>query len=304
MELIKPQRQRVWKLPAVVNFTCGGIGTGFYMLALLIALPKNGDWLASLLSNNEWLSLAVQAAMFKLIGPAFVAIGFVALTTEAGRPQRGINLFRHLRRSWMSRETLAFAIFALFALLDWLVPNLILRSVAAFGAIFLMFCQGMIPYRARGVISWNVSLMPIYFITSGFATGGGLLLLVLALFGASQPVTPILIQMESAALIANLFLWISYLGLSDQGFQRATTDLRGAKYLAGVVALGHAFPLLLLVGTMLGWWSSPVILALAGALAIFGSALSKWGIVIDAGYLRAITLSASKSYAQRLETAK
>lgn len=301
MELIKPQKQKVWKLPAVVNFTCGGIGTGFYLLALLVPLAKNGDWLALLQSNADWLSFAFQAALFKLLGPAFVAIGFVALTTEAGRPQRGINLFRHLRRSWMSRETLAFAIFVPFAALDWLVPNPILRAIAAFGAIFLMFCQGMIPYRARGVTAWNVSLMPIYFVTAGFATGGGLLLVVLTLFGlGTLPVMPTLVGVELIALIANLLLWALYLTRGERDFQFATQDLRDARYLLGIVVLGHALPVLLLAG----FGSSPVVLAIAGLLALFGSAMQKWGIVIDAGYLRAIVLSAPQKFSERFVAAK
>lgn len=308
MELIKPQKQKVWKWPAVVNFTCGGIGTGFYLLALLVTMPSNGNWLALVQANSDWFSLAFYTAVFKLVGPLIVAIGFAALTTEAGRPQRGINLFRHLRRSWMSRETLAFAIFAPFAVLDWLAPSPWLRAIAAIGAIFLMFCQGMIPYRARGVTAWNVSLMPIYFITSGFATGSGLLFVVLALLGmtnlSAMPTLFIAVWIATIALISDLFIWTLYLGLTDHGFQRATSELRKGRYLAGVIAAGHIFPALLFVGALLGWWPPQYVLAMAGILCIFGGARSKWGIVIDAGYLRAIFLSVPQSFAQRLEAAK
>jgi len=301
MELIKPQKQKVWKWPAVANFTCGGIGTGFYLLALLVALPRNGDWLPLLLSSGDWFSLAFQAAVFKLLGPAFVAIGFAALTTEAGRPQRGINLFRHLRRSWMSRETLAFAIFAPFAALDWLVPNPTVRALAAFGAIFLMVCQGMIPYRARGVTAWNVSLMPIYFVTAGFATGGGLLFVVMALFGMlGQPVAQTLIGVELIALVANLLVWGLYVTRGEKDFRFATQELRSGKYLLGVVGVGHILPALLL----LGFASSPIVLATAGLLALFGGAMQKWGIVIDAGYLHAIVLSAPQKSSERFVAAK
>src|SRR5574341_607336 len=131
MQLIKPQLQKVWKWPAATNFTTGGIGAGFYLVGLVLGLPRDQDWLAPFLAGQAWLLPAVWAALFKLVGPAFVGAGFIALTTEAGRPQRGINLFRHLRRSWMSRETLAFVIFAPFAALDWLMPNPIARAVAA-----------------------------------------------------------------------------------------------------------------------------------------------------------------------------
>ncbi|RME43027.1 MAG: hypothetical protein D6791_16450, partial [Chloroflexi bacterium] len=113
MELIRPIKQTVWRWPAVAQFTLGGMGTGFYLLGLLIAARSGGDMPESF----------VLAAVFKLLGPALAALGFLALTTEAGRPSRGHNLLRHLRRSWMSRETLAGAVFIPAAFLDWLFPQ-------------------------------------------------------------------------------------------------------------------------------------------------------------------------------------
>jgi hypothetical protein len=74
MELIGPQKQKVWKLPAVINFSCGGIGTGFYLVAFALMQAPGGDWLHTLLGT----------ALFKLPGPALVGLGFLALTTEAG----------------------------------------------------------------------------------------------------------------------------------------------------------------------------------------------------------------------------
>lgn len=301
MELIKPQKQKVWKWPAVVNFTCGGIGTGFFLLGLLVPLPHNGEWFAlALQSNGAWLSLALIAAVFKLLGPVLVAIGFAVLTTEAGRPQRGINLFRHLRRSWMSRETLAFAIFAPFAALDWIAPEPILRALAALGALGLMISQGFIVYRARGVTAWNVSLMPIFFVTSGFATASGLLFIVMVQFGMlTLPVTQTWIVIALVAWVANALVWLVYLSRSNKTFRDATLDLRGVNYYLAIVGLGHALPALLALGVLGGFAASSLVFAVVGLLAVFGGALQKWGIVIDAGYLRPIALSAPMKFAQR-----
>ncbi len=305
MELISAQKQRVWKEPAVVNFSMGGIGTGFYLLALLVNLPANGEWLPAFLGGNaDWFSIAFVAAVFKLLGVGCAGIGFIALTFEAGQPQRGINLFRHLRRSWMSRETLAFFLFAAFAGLDWLFPQPILRALAAFAAFFLMMAQGFIPYRARGVITWNTPSIIFYFLTCGFMTGAGLMLIV---FNVMQFFAPTLYAFPFAwlaivAAVLNLAVWFMYLHTSDAAFQKAIAVLRTPRAMWQIVGAGHVLPLLLLIlATTIFVSAQPFLEILAGALLIFGGVRQKYGIVLEAGYLRAIMLSSPKSGAERLE---
>lgn len=305
MELIASQKQRVWKLPAVVNFTMGGIGTGFYLLALLVVLPANGEWLQAFLAGQaDWFSIAFIAAIFKLVGVGCAGIGFIALTTEAGQPQRGINLFRHLRRSWMSRETLAFFLFAAFAGLDWLFPFVALRALAAAAALFLMIAQGFILYRARGVITWNTPRVIFYFVTCGFMTGAGLMLIV---FNGVNFFTPLSSAFSFAAIgfaaaLFNLALWFIYLRSSDAAFQKAVAELRTQKALLQIVGIGHVLPALLLGIVVIANGAiafSGLLEIIAGALLIFGGARQKYGIVLEAGYLRAITLSPAKFDALR-----
>jgi DMSO reductase anchor subunit len=287
MELIAPQKQRVWKLPAVVNFSCGGLGTGFYLLGLLLIETP----------SNDWLQVLVQTAVFKLLGPALVGLGFLALTTEAGRPRRGVNLFRHLSRSWMSREALAAAIFIPFAGLDWLFPHPALRAIAAAAAFALMLCQGFIVYRARGVTAWNTPLMPFLFVTSGLAAGSGLALVVLALFNASSPQgvhsTLPLPPVGLTAAILNTVVWVVYLRTPDKDLQKATEALRRPKALIQDMGVGHLLPIVLLGITLLGNASGAPQLFLAvtsGLALISGGASQKFGIIIEAGYLRGIAL--------------
>lgn len=302
MELISPQKQRVWKLPAVVNFSLGGMGTGLYLLALFVSLPADGNWLQALLSGSAvWFSLAFAATVFKLLGVALAGLGFVALTMEAGQPQRGINLFRHLRRSWMSRETLAFFLFAVFAGLDWLLPNPLLRALAAASAFFLMLAQGFIVYRARGVTAWNTPLMPLYFITCGVLTGAGLMLVVFNFMRVFVPLTSAVsfAWVGILAAVLNLAVWIIYLRTTDAAFQKAVAELRTQKALWQIVGVGHVLPALLLIPMAIGLVTPQGVLVLplellAGALLIFGGVRQKYGIILEAGYLRAIVLSPAK----------
>lgn len=297
MELIKPQLQKVWKWPAATNFTTGGIGTGFYLIGMFLGLPRNEQWLTALLAGQDWFLLAFWSTVFKLLGPALVGVGFIALTSEAGRPLRGINLFRHLRRSWMSRETLGFALFALFAGLDWLFPNAALKWLAAVSALFLMFCQGMIPYAARGVTAWNSKLMPLVFMASGFASGVGLLLPLAGFYGALDMR---IVWIALASLAANLVVWLVYIRSGDEAFQNATEALRRIESLAFTVGAGVILPLLLFIMAMFMSSNSSanaVAVGFAGLAILVGNVAMKFGIVLQAGYLRAITLKVTKKVA-------
>lgn len=300
MELIKSQKQKVWKWPAAANFSLGGMGTGFYLIGLLVALPQGGNWIQLLFSspNGNWIQLASLSAVFKWLGPALVGLGFLALTTEAGRPQRGINLFRHLRRSWMSRETLAFAIFAPAAGLDWLFPHPALRTIAALSALALMLCQGFVVYRARGVVTWNTPLMPFYFVTSGFSTGTGLLLVVdtlLNALGQNLPSAVSLFFLGAVTAVLNMVMWGVYLLIPDDAFQKATQALRLPRALTLDVGLGHLLPTLLLLAALNDVTAPQAFIAITSGLAlIFGGVSQKFELILQVGYLRAIVLNVPK----------
>ncbi len=298
MELVPAQKQKVWKLPAIVNFSCGGMGTGLYLLGLFVAPPQDINWLQAVMQGrNDWLLSFILASALKLLGPALVGLGFLALTIEAGRPRRGLNLFRHLRRSWMSRETLAAALFIPLAGLDWLWPDPALRALAALAAFALMLCQGFIVYRARGVTAWNTPLMPLLFATSGLATGSGLTLVVLTLLKLwfEQNIRPAgsLVWIALMVGVLNLGTWLIYTWTPDRAFRQATTALRHPNALALIVGAGHLLPAMLLSLALIGIPSSAlqsVTLILSGLAFIFGGIRQKYAIVLESGYLRTIEL--------------
>jgi phenylacetyl-CoA:acceptor oxidoreductase subunit 2 len=278
MELIRPQKQKVWQWPAVINFSCGGLGAGLYVLgAVMMALQPVS---------------AGHVAVLKLAGPVLASLGFLALTTEAGRPARGINLFRHLRRSWMSRETLAAAVFIPFALLDWLLPHPIWQGIAIISAIALMFCQGMIVYRSRGVTAWNVSLMPWWFMASGWASGFGLLLAASAVTGDTPHTNVILVGVFGVAL--NFVMWVYYVRLPNAAFQAATQALRQSQAMTMNVVIGQLAPLVG-VGALTSLTFDDLLtrasLFIVGAVIVLGNVHQKAGLILEAGYLRAIVLS-------------
>ena len=107
-----------WDWRAAGNFIFGGAGSGLAIFGALCAPP----------------ALVVPLV---LAGMGLVGLGLFCVWLEIGRPLRAVNVFVHLRTSWMSREALA--AIALFLLGAGLVLGL--RSpawaIALTAAVFL-----------------------------------------------------------------------------------------------------------------------------------------------------------------------
>jgi phenylacetyl-CoA:acceptor oxidoreductase subunit 2 len=281
MELIRPKKQKVWGWPGVINFVLGGMAAGFYLLSSLVTILQGGT-----------LGLS-QPAGFKLVTPVLISLGFLALTMEAGWPLRACHLFRHLRRSWMSREALASVIFISAAVLDWLFPHLALWVLTAAAAMGLMISHGLIVYRVRAVTAWNVPPVLLIFLTSGFATGSGLVLLS-TLGGLTLKIGPVMVGL--ICVVLDLGAWLLYLHWSrDATFREMTEALRRPNALIFTVGIGHLLPTLLLlllvapdISVRVGLWH--IVATLSGLATIAGGVSQKAGIILEAGYLRGIVL--------------
>ena len=285
IQIIQPKIQKIWGWPAVINFILGGMAAGFYLLSIFMAFLQGGI-----------LGIS-QPATFKNLAPLMVCLGLLALTTEAGRPLRSLYLFRHMRRSWMSSETLACAVFILSALLDWFFPHMYFSSVSVIAAIGLLVSQGAIVYRACAVTAWNVPMIPLLFVTSGFATGAGLLLLMVAV-GKISLVRDIVV-IALICVILNLVVWLLYLyRYNDKEFQKSTEAMRRPSTLIITAGIGHMLPLLLMLlclllivlGLDIGDKHQDITAAIAGLAIIVGGASQKSGIILQCGYLRGVVL--------------
>lgn len=283
MELILPTKQVQWGWPAVANFFLGGAGAGFYILSFITKALDAGS---SALSDP--VSLGILA-------PILVALGFVALSIEAGRPSRGLYLFHHLRRAWISRETLFCGFFVVAVVLNQFFNHPGLRVIALTAALGFMVSQGFIVYGARSVTAWNVPIMPLLFFTSSLVSGHGLVL-VSAAFG-KLPMVHALAIIGLTCVVINLAVWLLYLlWTHDDAFQMSTREFRRPTSLIIIVGVGHFAPLILLSMLLIGPEAyvenyRPYIVAVASGLAMtVGAAAQKAGIINIAGYTRAISL--------------
>ena len=284
IELIPSKKQKAWGWPAAVNFILGGLAAGFYILCFLDQLLQESIFVVSM------------PPICKALAPVLLGMGFLALTFEAGRPRRAFYLLRNLRASWMSVEFLTGMVFMLSAILSMVINHPVFPMVAASSALIFLVSQGMILCKARAMPAWNVSLMPILFLTSGLSMGSGLVLLLsalhlLSLSGTFLSVSLICVAMDMAA-------WLLYLYWSgDRSFLSATRVFRHPIVITFNTGIGHAFPVLLLLFEVTsGMKFQDSIVLLAGFAILIGGAVRKMIVVMGVGNMREITLGRSKDF--------
>lgn len=276
--MIPVRRQSLWGWPAVANFTLGGLGAGWYAMAVL----------AAGLDRTPGLIVASWTA------PALVLAGFTAVAAEAGRPLRGLRVPARVRTSWMSREVLIGAIFVLLVAADLVFPLRLYRGSALLAAALLALAQGFMVRRARGVTAWDVPIMPLLFLISAGLAGAGAVLLVEA--SARRAVELPLLAGVVALIALSFVAWARYLGWSSQeSFVRAVAPLRQRKAALVVDGAGHGLPVLLVVLALLVPAAAGPALGLAGVLLMAGQAHAKAGLILDAGLLRPVTLRIVRS---------
>lgn len=260
------------------------MGTGFYLFSFVAEVLEAG------------LFAVPRQGPYGLLAPVLVVLGFLALASEAGSPSKGFYLFRGYRSAWLSRETLLWSLFLPIAVLDWFLPNPFLRLLSVGFAVALMVSQGFILYQIKAVAGWHVPIMPVFFISSGFASGASLFLLIGGLAHVPLMLRTILIAMT--AVSANLVIWLFYLYRSQSGvFAESTKSLRRPLYLILILGLGHGVPLCFLAVLAMGGRREAghmfdTMLICTDLLMLAGVILQKRGILQRAAKMKAITIEA------------
>ncbi len=271
--LIPPATQRLWGLPAVVNFGLGGLGAGAYVIAALAA----GFGPSPPLTVASWL------------GPALVLAGFLAVAGEAGRPLRGVRVLARVATSWMSRELWLGGAFIALVALDLMAPSAAVKTLAAVAAALFAVAQGFILRRARAMAAWDVSVMPVVFLLSALASGMGALLVVGVVTGQAGASAPL--GSTLAVVTVGLVVWLAYLTWSRDGaFLAATASLRDAT--SGIVVAGGGFvaPFALAAAALTVPALAPAAQAAAGTLMVVAQLYTKWMLVVRAGQMRPVTI--------------
>jgi DMSO reductase anchor subunit len=166
---------------SVILFTTAS-GAGYGLLIGLAVAVATG-----LAPRNPMLGL------FGLgVALALITLGLLTSTAHLGRPERAWRAFSQWRSSWLSREGIAAVVTYVPAGalgLGWVFGELVPAQVnigAALSvacALITLWCTGMIYASLPTIRAWHQPLVAPLYVMLGLATGGVLLILVLALFG-------------------------------------------------------------------------------------------------------------------------
>ena len=272
-ELLPPLKQTLWGRLAVVNFFLGGAGAGAY----LVAVSLTG------------FSATPLARVALTLGPLLVLAGFLAVAVEAGRPLRGAKVLRMAETSWMSRESWAGGAFIALAALDLVAPWVGWRLAAAPVALLFVLAQGWVLSNCRGVLAWNVPILPLLFLASALVSGAGVLSLAAPLGSGDAD----RLQLETGALILlSGFAWVAYsVWPGNRTFRQVAGGLREDSAVLGIFIVGHLLPLVLLVLGRRSPALAAAAAALAGAGILIGQLQAKARLILKMGVLRPITLN-------------
>ncbi len=226
-------RQSVWGWPAVLDLTLGRLGAGFYLLSYFLAILNGG--------------MPVGTG---IVAAAFIALGFLSLTLEAGRPFRRISIEPCGSIMDVTGDS------GWSCLFHRSYPPSFLSSpgfgvLMAVSAIGLIVSHGFILYEALAVTAWQRTiLVPMLVITSAFVLGEGLMMLFVA-FGIAGMNTGFLI-MCLIFLLLDLMLWFAYLNLIRNDKDHAPqANFRRFGPLTISVGLGHILPIMTVIGLFL-----------------------------------------------------
>ncbi|HZQ59843.1 MAG TPA: DmsC/YnfH family molybdoenzyme membrane anchor subunit [Casimicrobiaceae bacterium] len=263
-----PWRQTSWDARAAGNFIGGGTGAG--LIVFTVVASASGMVRTGLL----------------LIGLVLVAAGLASVALEMGRPLRAMNVFRHPRRSWMSREAIAALLLAIFTLAA--CSGYRVDMLAAALALLFVYCQARLLQAAKGIPAWHEPRIVPLLVTMSLVEGAGLFWLLAPLHRSGG--TRLLLGF-AALLLLRAVLCHTYRQRVNDASPAAGAALGTA---VRVLAIGGTLvPIVLIaLAVWLPYSAAMQAIALAGVLAWIAGAWLKLAIVTRAGFNRGFTLPA------------
>ena len=263
----KPRHQTNWDWRAASNFMFGGSGSGLLLLAALSVEP------------------GTAYRPFGLVALGLIALGLFCVSLEIGRPLRSLNVFLHLRTSWMTREALAAPLLFVCGLLAVWTGGAVWIWLAALSGMLFLYCQARILTASKGIPAWRSPRLAPLIIITGLTEGTGLLLLVSTLSGVA-PQTAWVPATLLIALALRAMLWHAYRGaLARDGAPPQTLRALDAIDLP-FVKIGHwaAGLMLALVLVAPGQGAALWLAGIAGLLAVASGWIFKYTLVARAAY--------------------
>ena len=262
---IAPWRQTAWDWRAAGNFIGGGSGTGTLLIAAALAGPAY--------------------PILTLLGMGLVGAGLLCVWAEIGRPWRALNVFRHARTSWMTREALLAPFLFAAGLGALAFGGLLLAWITAALALGYLYSQARMLHAGRGIPAWRLGhVIPLMLVT-GCTEGAGLCVMTMALlYPRAMPAW--LTLLLAALLVTRLLVFTSY----RRALARAGAPGKALAVLKDIgralVVLDVAAALAVIIVAQMGAQMRPIgwLVATAGLLAVLAGWLLKLTIVVGAAF--------------------
>jgi phenylacetyl-CoA:acceptor oxidoreductase subunit 1 len=263
---VAPWLQGHWDMRAAGNFMGGGAGAGLFLFTALAATLSGGSLL-----------------LHGLVALGLVGAGLSLVWLEIGRPWRFLNVFRQPQRSWMTREAMVAAPFALIGLAALALGSSGWGLVAAIVGLVFLYCQARILEQSKGIPAWRIHEIVPLIVATGLVEGGGLFVL---LGGAAKWG-----GMAVLVLIGVRFLtWRAYRGALGREGAPAGTFAAFDKIALPFELGGHVLPAALIVLALLIPPVTTLFVVLGGLFAFAGGWLFKLVLVTEAAYNQGFAL--------------
>lgn len=264
-----PWHQSNWDLRAAGNFVFGGAGTGLVFFAAI---------------GHAFGAAYVVPA---LIGLGLVGAGLLCVWAEIGRPLRAMNVYRHAKTSWMTREAMvAPFLFGSGLGAAWTGSEALVWTAAALALVYLT-CQAQMIKASRGIPAWrSPRIVPLVMLT-GLCEGSSLAILIAAVSADHAYLKWLEAYLLVLVLVRGL-AWYAY----RSGLQREGAP---TKALVALSSIELSF-------SMLGNWAPLVLLFIAlassSANVIFWLGVISALAALGSGWLFKVVLITRAAYNQ------
>lgn len=269
--------------PLIVMLVLTQLSVGAFTAGQVAAHYFGADQLAALLPLHAGIALALGL------------LALVASTFHLGRPQYAFRAFIGLRHSWLSREIIAFGVFAKTAVLysglvlfrdrlpEWLVSNTSLAGWAVVGTGLVgVFCSMMI-YAVTRREFWSLDRTLVRFGLTTVLLGTATLWVAVAWSGGSAVLSQKLAQIVAGVALVKLLTeatlyrhllspHVTTLGRSARLHVGPLARVVGGRYISGISG-----------GLLLPWFAlsqgstlSPLPVTISLALLLLGELLERY----------------------------
>lgn len=264
---VAPGRQGFWDWRAACNFIFGGAGAG--MLVYVAVVPSS-------------------SAGPGLLGLVLVCCGLLCVWFEIGRPWRALNVFRHARSSWMTREAIVSLPLLGAGLGAAWYGGRWLPSLTAALALAYVYSQARMLQGARGIPAWRHPRVVPLLIVTGLAEGTGLGIVAQLMLDPVAPPAWVALLLIGLVLIRELayVAYLAGLGPAEAPTRARATLAQFGRRLIGLDVVAIAVAALGTFEPRLAW-----AVGFAGLVVAVAGGWFKFTLVTRAAYHQGLALS-------------